>query len=224
MSRLEQMTRAGYLVKVQWECQFEDTGRPELLALQTSPLRTRDALYGGRIESMSLHYKAWENETKQYVDVMSLYPYICKYFKFPVGHPVIHVGDACRRMGGLIKCSIIPPEKLFHPVLPFICNNKLMFCLCRTCVLTSSSSDGCVHSRDEDRALAGTRVMDEVRLALQKGYRILEIYEVYEYQVTLYDPKSGEGVLFVDYINTFLKLKAEASGYPGWVHSPEDKE
>jgi len=66
--------------------------------------------------------------------------------------------------------------------------------------------------------------MDEVRLALQKGYRILEIYEVYEYQVTLYDPKSGESVLFVDYINTFLKLKAEASGYPGWVHSPEDKE
>jgi len=30
--------------------------------------------------------------------------------------------------------------------------------------------------------------------------------------------------LFVDYINTFLKLKAEASGYPGWVRSPEDEE
>ena len=28
----------------------------------------------------------------------------------------------------------------------------------------------------------------------------------------------------MDYINPFLKLKAEASGYPGWVHSPEDEE
>jgi hypothetical protein len=26
---------------------------------------------------------------------------------------------------------------------------------------------------------------------------------------------------FVQYIETFLKLKAEASGYPGWVEGPE---
>ena len=28
----------------------------------------------------------------------------------------------------------------------------------------------------------------------------------------------------MDYINTFLKLKAEASGYPSWVRIPEDEE
>ena len=28
----------------------------------------------------------------------------------------------------------------------------------------------------------------------------------------------------MDYINTFLKLKAEASSYPSWVRSPEDEE
>jgi len=66
--------------------------------------------------------------------------------------------------------------------------------------------------------------MDEVRLAEEKGYRILEIYEVYEYQVTHYNPETGEGVLFVEYINTFLKLKAEASGFPGWVRNPEEEE
>jgi hypothetical protein len=32
------------------------------------------------------------------------------------------------------------------------------------------------------------------------------------------------GGLFVEYINTFLKLKAEASGYPAWVRSPQDEE
>jgi len=66
--------------------------------------------------------------------------------------------------------------------------------------------------------------MDEVRLAVEKEYRILEIYEVYEYQVTQYNTETGEGGHFVDYINTFLKLKAEASGYPGWVRSPVDEE
>jgi len=65
--------------------------------------------------------------------------------------------------------------------------------------------------------------MDEVRLAVQKGYRILDIHEVYEYQVTKFNPETGEGELFVNYINTFLKLKAEASGYPGWVRSPKDE-
>jgi len=42
--------------------------------------------------------------------------------------------------------------------------------------------------------------------------------------VTLYNPKSGEGRLFVDYVNKCLKLKAEASGYPGWAHSPESQD
>jgi len=41
--------------------------------------------------------------------------------------------------------------------------------------------------------------------------------------VTKYDPHTREGGLFEEYINTFLKLKAEASGYPAWVRSPEDK-
>jgi len=54
-----------------------------------------------------------------------------------------------------------------------------MFCLCRTCVHTSSAE--CTHTQDEDRALMGTWVKDEVRVAVQKGYKILEIHEVYEY-------------------------------------------
>ena len=40
---------------------------------------------------------------------------------------------------------------------------------------------------------------------------------MYEYAVTHYDASTGEGGLFVEYIDTFLKLKAEASGF---VHPP----
>jgi len=54
-------------------------------------------------------------------------------------------------------------------------------------------------------------------LTVEKGYRLIEVFEVYEYVVTQYDPATGRGGLFVEYINTFLELKAEASGYlPGF--------
>jgi len=66
--------------------------------------------------------------------------------------------------------------------------------------------------------------MDEVRLAVEKGYRIPEFYEVYEYQVTQYNPETGKGGLLVDYINTILKLIEEVSGYPGWFRNTEDEE
>ena len=195
--------------------------------MQQSPLRTRDILYRGRTEGMRLHCKARENETIQYFNVMRLYAYICKYFKFPVGHPIIRVGDACKGieaclgMDGLIKSSNVPPEMFYHPILPFRCNNILMFCLCRTCVLTSSEE--CIHTRDEDRALTGTWVMDEVRLTIEKGYRILEIYEVYENLVTKYNPETGEGELFVAYVNTFLILNAEIAVIPAKSTVPKTR-
>jgi G:T-mismatch repair DNA endonuclease (very short patch repair protein) len=236
MARLEQITQAGYQVEMQWECEFDKDIlplHPELkvhpLILQ-APLNTRDALYGGRTEAMYLYYKIKEGETIQYCDIMSLYPYICKYFKFPVGHPTVHAGDACRDIDamlqkeGLIKCKILPPKDLYHPVLPFRCNKKLLFCLCHTCAVDLNTSAECTHTSVAERALTGTWVMDEVRLAVQKGYQVIEVFEVYEYNVTQYDRQNGEGGLFVDYINTFLKLKAEASGFPAWVRTPDDED
>ena len=67
---------------------------------------------------MRLYYMAREGEKIQCVDVMILYPYICNYFKIAVGHPVIHLGDACKDkqaclcMDDLIKCSMVPPDRL----------------------------------------------------------------------------------------------------------------
>jgi len=120
MSHLQQIREAGYQVKVQWECEFDDTGiakqKSELLT-NLSPLYILDALYGGRTVAMRLHYKVRENETIQYV-VISLYPYIRKFINFPLGHPVTDVCDACKDkeacqgMDGLIKCSIVRPQRL----------------------------------------------------------------------------------------------------------------
>jgi hypothetical protein len=89
MVRLECMVQARY-VEVKWECEFE---LPAHMKMEEHlPPRTRDALYGGRTGAMRLHYKLKEDEeTIQYVDEMSLYSWVCKYFKFPFGHPTIHV-------------------------------------------------------------------------------------------------------------------------------------
>jgi hypothetical protein len=77
-----------------------------------------------------------------------------------------------------------------------------------------NTSTECTHETIAERALVGTWVLDEARLAVQKGYQVIDVYEVYEYKVTQYDPKIDRGGPFVVYIITFLKLKAQASGYP----------
>jgi hypothetical protein len=65
--------------------------------------------------------------------------------------------------------------------------------------------------------------VDEVRAAVERGHRVLDIHEIFEYNVTRYDPETGEGGHFPGYIDMFLKLKAEDSGYPAWVRGPQDE-
>jgi hypothetical protein len=81
MTRLEQITKAGYEVEIVWECEFDRDilpKHPELRnnpLVEHAPLNTRDALYGGRTDAMSLYKKIEEGqEAIEYCDVMSLYP------------------------------------------------------------------------------------------------------------------------------------------------------
>ena len=152
---------------------------------------------------------------------------MCKYIKFPVRHPTIHLdcGDvqAMLTKDKLVRCTLLPPRELYHPVLPYRCNGHLLFCLCRTCA-ESGSQEQCCHETCPERAPTATWVVDEVRVAVQHGYTVLKIQEFYEYEVTQYDAKTREGGNFVQYIDIFLKLKAESSGYPGWLQGPEGEE
>jgi hypothetical protein len=87
-------------------------------------------------------------------------------------------------MNGLIKCTVIPLKGPYYPVLPYRWNKKVLLCLCRSCNHHQNTSEESRHFTDAERALEGTWVIDEVRLVVQKGYKILEIHEIYEYQVT----------------------------------------
>lgn len=194
--------------------------------LKIDPLNPRDAFYGGRTGVCRLYHKTSDDEKILYYDVTSLYPYINKYCAYPIGIPKILIGSdlECRtvfNINGIIKCRVLPPKDLYHPVLPIKMHSKLLFILCFKCA-TELEKNSCFHI-DEERAFDGTYIAEELRVAVQKGYKILKIYEAWEYELTKYNPETKEGGIFVEYINTFLKIKTEASGYPTWCKTEEYK-
>ena len=47
------------------------------------------------------------------------------------------------------------------------------------------------------------------------GYKIIKVHEVYHFhESTQYDKVDGSGGLFTEYVNTFLQIKQQASGWP----------
>ncbi|XP_033103137.1 uncharacterized protein LOC117105940, partial [Anneissia japonica] len=165
------------------------------------------------------------NETIKYVDFTSLYPFVNKVGIYPIGHPIIiteHFKDITE-YEGVIKCKVLPPKGLYHPVLPYRASGRLMFPLCSKCCESLVQSP-CEHS-DDDRALEGTWVTLELIKALNKGYRVLKIFEVWHFENTLvYDPVTKDGGLFTAYVNAFLKLKQEASDWPSWCKTKEQRD
>jgi hypothetical protein len=86
--------------------------------------------------------------------------------------------------------------------------------LCSSCSIEHTPE--CEHSLEE-RALIGTWTTVEVQNAIENGYIIIEVYEIYHY------PKKSNEV-FKQYIDKFLKIKQESDGYPFWVKTEEDKQ
>ena len=233
---IERVTNCGYKLSIMWECQWDkliadnDDIRQHVKSYALStPLVARDALYGGRCETFSLHAESSEESVVKYVDVQSLYPYVCKNKHYPIGHPRCLVGPALQEFGtditkfeGIIKCTVLPPRGLHVPLLPAHVNDKLMFVLCKTCA-ESENQGRCTHSAQQ-RSLTGTWVSVELQRAVQLGYVILTIFEAWQYdETTIYNCVTGIGGLFAQYMNTFMKIKMEASGYPPECVTAADK-
>ena len=106
-------------------------------------------MYGSRNGASKTYYKVKDEEEFRYVVVISMYSYICKYGKFPVGNPKVYVrADCppdCLDRKGVIKCKVLSPRGLYHSVLPYKSNSKLMFLLCSTCA-DIMNQDNCTHS------------------------------------------------------------------------------
>jgi len=118
-ARLHKIESAGYKVVSLWGCEFkklinQNPGLEKELSshpcLKNSPLNIRGSLYGGRTEATKTYYKIQQGEKINYVVVISLYPYVCKYGKFPVGHHKVYVGASCPPDSldkeGITKCKV----------------------------------------------------------------------------------------------------------------------
>jgi hypothetical protein len=130
-ARVNKIESAGYKVVSIWGCEFrkiicenpglekENISHPYF---KNSPLNIRDPLYGGRTEATKKYYKVKQEEKINYVDVISLCPFISKYGKFPIGHPKVMWVQAVPLTvwigKGLRNVKIFPPgsctSQFFH--------------------------------------------------------------------------------------------------------------
>eukprot|EP00057_Strongylocentrotus_purpuratus_P033052 XP_789947.2 PREDICTED: uncharacterized protein LOC585011 [Strongylocentrotus purpuratus] len=233
MHRVQLLENAGYNVTTVWEHDWnreriEPTVMPIIEDLKETfknPLNPRDSFFGGRTDGCSLYYKAQPDEQILYYDFTSLYPYINKFGKYPVGHPrILHSNfPPVDQIFGLIQCEITPPRNLYHPVLPYRSSDKLTFPLCGACA-DALNQKQCTHS-DSERKLKGVWVSEELKKALEKGYYDLKITEVWQFdRYSQYNEEMHSGGLFTGYIEAVMKLKQEASGYPVDAKTPAERE
>jgi len=143
-----------------------------------------------------------------------------------VGHPNILVNPTNQDIYnyfGMAKVNVLPPYELYHPVLSYRYQGKLTFPLCRSCVeqemskLLLEKSHCCSHTL-EQRTLRGTWCTPELVKAVEQGYEIKRIHEVWNFP-----PEQRKTGLFATYVNTWLKIKQESAGYPSDVTTPEEK-
>lgn len=230
MKKKRFLEQNGFHYICKWECEFkkEIERNAELrnfiatLDFQDR-LNPRDALFGGRTEVCRLFYEVKEGEKMIYYDFTSLYPYTCKYCAYPISYPEVIVNPAdtnMRNYFGVALVKILPPKGLYHPVLPYRSKGKLKFPLCKTCADNENQKSKCCCS-DEKRAIIGTWGTPEIWKALDKGYKVLRVYEVY-YWKEWGSCENGKGI-FTEYMNSVLKLKQESSGWPEWCKTESDR-
>ena len=166
LSKRMALLQAGYTVIEMWECEWDRLVDNEPAVSQflrsfdlVAPLEPRETFFGGRTDAVV------------------------------IGHPQIitqPVDQSLKSYFGIATVNILPPAGLFHPVLPVRSGQKLTFPLCRTCVQEEqakpmlSRNHYCPHP-DADRTLRGTWCTPEPVKAVEKGYTLVKIHEVWHF-------------------------------------------
>ena len=217
--KIERFKKLGYNVVVQWECGFlqqleiNPDMKPFVQNLKFyTPLEPRHAFLGGRTNAVCLHKEVSEGQKLHYVDFTSLYPWKNKYCEIPIDHPEILTSEELvhrspREGFGTAHFSV-------SSCPPIPSSRKIDVPLCKACAENLQQSP-CDHS-DVDRVLSGTLCYIEINKALDLGYSMVRIVEVWHFPNTSYK-------LFTGYIDTLLKTKQEASGWPSRCATEQQK-
>lgn len=171
----------------------------------------REGFFGGRTNGIKLLHHFKDNEIGMYSDITSLYPTVQYYDPYPKGHyktiPYKKINNTHydkiknkEYICAAFDIELQPPDDLYHPVLP----------------QKKEGSDGNTKLTFDLEKKRGVWMSNEVYKAIEKGYEIIKVYEIRYWEETQTD-------LFKSYVNTFLKIKQEASGFPDWVFKDKDK-
>jgi len=213
MAREKTIKDCGYNFVTIWEEDFnfdfyndntkEERKEIEQAALEqlkeTDDIYVRDSFFGGRTEVFSQYFDAYvmgeklgKNVNINYADICSLYPTVMYYDWLPTGKthnyknltPPEVLGILNSGKMGIVKCNLVPPKDLLHPVCAAKKNGKLMFDLIPDIYTITSV---------------------ELLKAVEKGYQITKVYSALIFE-------SRTNNMFKEYIKVFLKIKTEASG------------
>ena len=130
LKRLEDIKKMGYNVECIWEHKFDAKMKKDKeykkviksLYPYCDPIDPREALSGGRCNAIKIAYDVEENSNKEikYIDICSLYPYVCKHKSYPVGQPKILTTENIdmnniRQYEGIIKCKVFTSRSFISP-------------------------------------------------------------------------------------------------------------
>uniref|UniRef100_A0A1I8BUV6 DNA-directed DNA polymerase n=1 Tax=Meloidogyne hapla TaxID=6305 RepID=A0A1I8BUV6_MELHA len=151
--------------------------------------------------------------------------------EFPIGHPVVLTRETLlspqnaplpwtnpqhNTYKGLLLARVLPPTTMYGlpPLLGYRTHDgRLTFPLCAAC---ADNKQQC-HHIDKKRSWVAGYTHVELNKALELGYKVVDVHEVWHYE--RWDPQ-----LFLGYVNTFVGLKQQASGWPQGCESSEDRE
>ena len=126
---------------------------------------------------------------------------------------------------GIIYCRILAPDHLKKPLLTYRTQDKrLVFPPCRRCADEHNQLQPCRHAEDKHRSWVEEFAHSELNKALSLGYVVLEVFEVHRYERWAHQGGIGDELpLFAGYINAFIKMTLEASGWPEQYKTKEQK-
>ena len=232
------LREAGYTVNVTWECDFKKRLREDEVFAQSiqdirnensnflrEPFELRKALFGGRTEAFKLLQEADPElgESIEFVDVTSLYPSRMAQCEYPWGHPTILTNvspNQVRKYRGLFHVKVLPVKNAYIPWLPARIETpsgpKLVYTNCVKCATEFNFNINVCNHSEQDRALTGIYTSDELFAAMDSGYKVLACYEVWHYH-------TWTTLTYKEYVQQWMKVKQEASGYPAWADTLEKK-
>ena len=89
----DQLQDMGFVMHSIWSCYYlrercmlRDVDVP-LPKEKYDPINIKNSYFGGRTNAIVLHREFPPNSHGGYLDICSLYPYVLKYERYPIGHP-----------------------------------------------------------------------------------------------------------------------------------------